>query len=63
MEKSDNTSTQTDEIDKGHQLGQMDFGLDDDLWKARTGLDEDSLCGAIETIIYMSERRQFLYKR
>ena len=62
MEKSDNTSTQTDEIDKGHQLGQMDFGLDDDLWKARTGLDEDSLCGAIETIIYMSERPISLQK-
>ena len=49
MEKSDNTSTQVEDIEKGHQFGQMDFGLDDDLWKARTGLDEDSLCGAIET--------------
>ena len=24
------------------QAVQMGFGLDDDLWKARTGLDEDS---------------------
>tara|TARA_Y100001954_G_scaffold237884_1_gene303143 strand:+ start:1451 stop:2713 length:1263 start_codon:yes stop_codon:yes gene_type:complete len=62
MEKSDNTSTQVEDIEKGHQFGQMDFGLDDDLWKARTGLDEDSLCGAIETIIYMSERPISLQK-
>ena len=62
MEKSDNTSTEIVDIEKGHQLGQLDFGLDDDLWKARTGLDEDSLCGAIETIIYMSERPISLQK-
>lgn len=26
------------------------------LWKARTGLNEDTLCGAIETIIFMSDK-------
>ncbi len=26
------------------------------LWKARTGIDENSLCGAIETLIFMSEK-------
>jgi segregation and condensation protein B len=31
--------------------------LDDNLlWQARTGLNPDSLCGAIETLIFMSER-------
>lgn len=29
---------------------------EDKLWKMRTGLDEDSLCGAIETIIFMSDK-------
>ncbi len=29
---------------------------DELLWQARTGLNEDTLCGAIETIIFMSDR-------
>ena len=29
---------------------------EDTLWMARTGLDVDSLCGAIETIIFMSDK-------
>jgi segregation and condensation protein B len=29
---------------------------EDMLWQARTGLNNDSLCGAIETIIFMSDR-------
>ncbi len=29
---------------------------DEVLWQARTGLNSDSLCGAIETIIFMSDR-------
>jgi segregation and condensation protein B len=29
---------------------------EDQLWKARTGLNEDSLCGAIETVVFMSDR-------
>ncbi len=29
---------------------------DDLLWPARTGLNEDTLCGAIETIIFMSDK-------
>ncbi|MBT3585411.1 MAG: SMC-Scp complex subunit ScpB [Halobacteriovoraceae bacterium] len=35
---------------------------EDKLWQARTGLDEDSLCGAIETIIFMSDRPVGLQK-
>jgi segregation and condensation protein B len=39
---------------------ELDF-LDDELqedklWKARTGLNEDTLCGAIETLVFMSDR-------
>ena len=62
MEKSDNSSVQDTDGQGGHQAVQLGFGLDDDLWKARTGLDEDSLCGAIETIIYMSEKPISLQK-
>jgi segregation and condensation protein B len=29
---------------------------EDMLWMARTGLNEDTLCGAVETIIFMSDR-------
>lgn len=29
---------------------------EDSLWQARTGLNFDSLCGAIETIVFMSDR-------
>lgn len=35
---------------------------EDKLWKARTGLNEDSLSGAIETIIFMSDRPVSLQK-
>lgn len=39
---------------------ELDF-LDDEkqedkLWQARTGLNEDTLCGAIETLVFMSDR-------
>lgn len=35
---------------------------EDKLWRARTGLNTDSLCGAIETIIFMSDRPVHLNK-
>lgn len=35
---------------------------EDKLWQARTGLNFDSLCGAIETIIFMSEKPISLQK-
>lgn len=48
------------------KLNEEDFSLEldfydpelqeDKLWQARTGLNEESLCGAIETIIFMSDR-------
>lgn len=48
------------------QQGEDDFQLEQEyfdpdkqeeqLWKARTGLNRETLCGAIETIIFMSER-------
>lgn len=54
------------------QLKEGDFSLEldyydpvqqeDKLWKARTGLNEESLCGAIETIIFMSDRPVSLEK-
>ncbi|MBL6989435.1 MAG: SMC-Scp complex subunit ScpB [Bacteriovoracaceae bacterium] len=40
------------------QLGDVDApqSEEDTLWPIRTGLDEDTLCGAIETIIFMSDK-------
>lgn len=35
---------------------------EDKLWKARTGLNDDSLCGAIETIVFMSDKPMSLQK-
>lgn len=35
---------------------------EDKLWQARTGLDFDSLCGAIETVIFMSDKPVALTK-
>ena len=39
------------------ELDYFDDQLQEDkLWQARTGLNPDTLCGAIETIIFMSDR-------
>jgi segregation and condensation protein B len=39
------------------ELGHYDERAQEDmLWQARTGLNPDTLCGAIETIIFMSDR-------
>ena len=53
-------------IDYSWDFSKEDFTLDldffnekeqeDKLWQARTGLNTETLCGAIETIIFMSER-------
>ena len=59
-------------IDYSWDFTKEEFSLDldffnekeqeDKLWQARTGLDVDSLCGAIETIIFMSDRPVNLLK-
>ncbi len=41
------------ELDLGHY---DERAQEDMLWQARTGLNPDTLCGAIETIIFMSDR-------
>lgn len=39
------------------ELDYMDNKLQEDkLWKARTGLNEETICGAIETIVFMSDK-------
>jgi segregation and condensation protein B len=53
-------------IDYSWDFTKEEFSLDldffnekeqeDKLWQARTGLNSDTLCGAIETIIFMSDR-------
>lgn len=55
-----------DEVETQTEDSLDDFSLDlnyfdekaqeDMLWQARTGLNADTLCGAIETIIFMSDR-------
>ena len=45
------------ELDHFHDEDQ-----EDKLWQARTGLSKDTLCGAIETIIFMSDRPVSLSK-
>ncbi len=59
-------------IDYSWDFTKEEFSLDldffnekeqeDKLWQARTGLNPDTLCGAIETIIFMSDRPVTLMK-
>jgi len=51
VEFSRENSTEVDSLNFSEELIS-----DELLWQARTGLNEDSLCGAIETIIFMSDR-------
>jgi segregation and condensation protein B len=50
----------SDEEDREVLEFQLDYldeeKQEDHLWQARTGLNPDTLCGAIETIIFMSEK-------
>ena len=59
-------------IDYSWDFTKEEFSLDldffnekqqeDKLWQARTGLNSETLCGAIETIIFMSDRPVNLQK-
>jgi len=54
-----------DQIKENFILDQQEFADKDEedrLWKVRTGLDEDTLSGAIETIIFMTEKPASLVK-
>lgn len=45
------------------ELDYMDEKLQEDkLWKARTGLNDETICGAIETILFMSDKPISLQK-
>ena len=54
MEMSAEDSSETEEI--------LDEEQEDKLWQARTGLNFETLCGAIETIIFMSDKPVALAK-
>ena len=60
MELSDEESTGLDLLEELEELAELgmpeDIVSDEILWQARTGLNSDSLCGAIETIIFMSDK-------
>ncbi|MEX1099897.1 MAG: hypothetical protein WEB87_05695, partial [Bacteriovoracaceae bacterium] len=59
-------------IDYSWDFTKEEFSLDldffnekeqeDKLWQARTGLNYDTLCGAIETLIFMSDKPVNLQK-
>lgn len=47
----------TEEVPFAFELNHFDEKeQEDQLWQARTGLNPDTLCGAIETLIFMSDR-------
>jgi len=55
--------TQTNESSFELELACFDEKEQEDkLWQARTGLNYETLCGAVETIIFMSDRPQALKK-
>lgn len=57
MAALDAQPAQPEEADFALELDYFDDQKQEDkLWQARTGLNEDTLCGAIETIIFMSDR-------
>lgn len=52
----------TDEIAMDAEIVSENMVSDELLWQARTGLNPDTLCGAIETIIFMSDKPVSLKK-
>lgn len=58
--------SEVDLVYPGEEIENAEFSLEldylddekqeDQLWQARTGLSEETLCGAIETVIFMSDR-------
>lgn len=52
------TSTQSEPIDYSWNMKveEEEQKLLEDMWRSRTGLNEETLCGAIEALIYMSEK-------
>ena len=60
MELSDEESTGLDLLEELEELAELgmpeDIVSDEILWQAQTGLNSDSLYGAIETIIFMSDK-------
>lgn len=66
MENDNTIENEMDPVSGGPFFLELDSFDDrkneDRLWQARTGLDYDTLCGAIETIVFMSERPVSLKK-
>ncbi|WP_127717907.1 SMC-Scp complex subunit ScpB [Halobacteriovorax sp. HLS] len=53
----------SDNIDQGDDIvEELDEEQEDKIWQARTGLNFETLCGAIETIIFMSDKPVALAK-
>jgi len=59
----DATAESTETPDFALELGHFDEKEHEDMmWQARTGLNADTLCGAVETLIFMSDRPVSLQK-
>ena len=56
MEEINNTENQQDLIDP-NIFQKIDKENRENIWKEETGLDDETICGAIETIVFMSDRR------
>jgi segregation and condensation protein B len=55
--QEDISEVETQPVDFAFEVSHFDEKEQEDmLWQARTGLNPDTLCGAIETIIFMSDR-------
>jgi segregation and condensation protein B len=42
--------------DNGEMTDEEKTKIEDQMWKARTGLNDDTLCGAIETILFLNDK-------
>ncbi|WP_372655842.1 SMC-Scp complex subunit ScpB [Halobacteriovorax sp.] len=51
-----------DTVEVAEEVEELNEEQEDKLWQARTGLNFDTLCGAIETIIFMSDKPVALAK-
>ena len=58
----ENQNNLLDAIEKASQNEEVFQEITSEKWQDRTGLDEETLCGAIETIIFMSDKPISLQK-
>ena len=60
--EGENQNNLLDAIEKASQDQEVFEQVTSEQWEDRTGLNEETLCGAIETIIFMSDKPISLQK-